>query len=70
MFFSEFYKIFKNIFSFDRTPPDGCFLYLLVNFAKFLRTFFVLIEHLRMAASCIYLLTLGSFSEHLFIEHQ
>ena len=35
MFFSEFYKIFKNIFS--------------------------LIEHLRMAASCIYLWILQNF---------
>ena len=37
MFFCEFCKIFKNIFSFDRTPPDECFLCLSVNF-EFFRT--------------------------------
>ena len=38
MIFCEFCKIFKNIFSFDRTPPDDCFLCLSVNFEKFFRT--------------------------------
>ena len=38
MFFCEFCKIFKNIFSFDRTTPDDCFLCLSVNFEKFFRT--------------------------------
>ena len=35
IFFCEFCKNFKNIFSFDRTTPDGCFLCLTVNFEKF-----------------------------------
>ena len=30
--------MFKNIFSFDRTPPDDCFLGLSVNFVAFFRT--------------------------------
>ena len=30
--------MFKNIFCFDRTPLDHCFLYLSVNFDKFFRT--------------------------------
>ena len=34
----NFAEIFKNIFSFDRPPPDGCFLYLSVKFQKFSRT--------------------------------
>ena len=38
MFFCEFCKIFKDIFSFDRTPPDDCFLCLSVNFETFFRT--------------------------------
>ena len=38
MFFCEFYEIFKNIFYFDRKPPDDCFLCLSVNFEKFSRT--------------------------------
>ena len=38
IFFSEFSKTFKNIFSFDRTPPDDCFLGLSVNFETFFRT--------------------------------
>ena len=38
--FCEFYKRFKNIFYFDRTPPDDCFLCLSVNFEKFLEHFF------------------------------
>ena len=29
---------FKNIFSFDRTPPDDCFLCLSMNFERFFRT--------------------------------
>ena len=37
MFFSEFCKILKDIFTFDRTPPDDCFLCLSVNF-EFFRT--------------------------------
>ena len=37
MFFCEFCKIFKDIFSFDRTPQDDCFLCLSVNF-EFFRT--------------------------------
>ena len=36
-----------------------------VNFAKFLRTSFLLTKHHRMTASCIYLWIL-SFSEHFF----
>ena len=32
MFFCKFCKIFKNIFSFDRTPQDDCFLCLSVIF--------------------------------------
>ena len=48
MFFCEFFKIFKDIFSFDRTPPDDdCFLCLSVNF-EFFRTSFI--EHLRKTA--------------------
>ena len=39
MFFCEFCKMFENIFSFDRTPPDDCFLCLCVNFEKFFRKF-------------------------------
>ena len=35
MFFCEFCKIFKDIFSFDRTPHDDCFLCLSVNFESF-----------------------------------
>ena len=38
MFFCELCKMFKNIFSFDRTPQDDCFLCLSVNFEKFFRT--------------------------------
>ena len=38
MFFCEFYKIFKNIFPFDRTTPDDHFLCLSVNSEKFLGT--------------------------------
>ena len=38
VFFCEFCKIFKNIFSFDGTPPNDCFLSLCVNFEKFFRT--------------------------------
>ena len=50
MFFCEFCKIFKDIFSFDRTPQDDCFLCLYVNF-EFFRT--LLLEHLRKTAiSC------------------
>ena len=37
-----------------------------VNFSKFLRASFLLAEHLRMAASCVYLWILKSFSEHFF----
>ena len=37
MFFCEFCKIFKDIFSFDRTPQDDCFLCMSVNF-QFFRT--------------------------------
>ena len=37
MFFCEFCKIFKNIFSFDRAPPADCFLCLSVNFETFFR---------------------------------
>ena len=32
MFFCEFFKIFKNRFTFDKTPPVDCFLCLSVNF--------------------------------------
>ena len=38
MFFCEFCKIFKNIFSFDKIPPDDCFLSLSENFEKFFKT--------------------------------
>ena len=37
-----------------------------VNLAKFLRTSFLLTEHLRMTASCVYLWILRLFSEHFF----
>ena len=37
LFCCEFCKNFKNIFSFDRTPPDNCFLCLSVNFETFFR---------------------------------
>ena len=37
MFFCEFSKIFKDIFTSDRTPPDDCFLSLSLNF-EFFRT--------------------------------
>ena len=40
MFFCEFCKIFKDIFPFDKTPPDDRFLYLSVNF-EFFRTLFL-----------------------------
>ena len=40
MFFCEFYKIFKSIFSFDRTPPDDCLLYLLWILKSFSERFF------------------------------
>ena len=36
-FFYEFCKILKDMFTFDRTPPDDCFLCLSVNF-EFFRT--------------------------------
>ena len=35
MFFCEFFKIFKDIFSFDRKPQDDCFLCLSMNFDFF-----------------------------------
>ena len=35
MFFSQFCKILKDIFTFDRTPPGDCFLRLSVNFEFF-----------------------------------
>ena len=38
MFFCEFCEIFKNIFSYDGTPPDDCFFRLSVNFEKLFRT--------------------------------
>ena len=38
MFFCEFCKSFKNIFSSDRTPPDDYFLCLSINFETFFRT--------------------------------
>ena len=38
LLFCEFYRIFKNIFSLDRTPLDDWFLCLSVNFEKFFRT--------------------------------
>ena len=52
MFFCEFWKIFKDIFFFVRTPPDDCFLCLLcVKFWVFQDT--SLIEHFRKTAiSC------------------
>ena len=37
MFFCEFSKVFKDILTFDRTPPDDCFLCLSENF-EFFRT--------------------------------
>ena len=37
-----------------------------MNFAKFLGTSFLLIEHLRMNAACVYLWIFRSFSEHFF----
>ena len=39
MFFCEFCKILKDIFTFDRTPQDDCFLCLSVNF-EFLHFFY------------------------------
>ena len=48
IFFSEFCKIFKNIFSFDRAPPDDCFLSLSVNFEACFNTSFI--EHLEKTA--------------------
>ena len=42
MYFCEFCKICKKIFSFDRTPPnDDCFLCLSVDFEKFFRILFL-----------------------------
>ena len=40
--------------------------WFLVNFAKILRTSFLLTERLRMTASCVYQWILRSFPEHLF----
>ena len=40
-----------------------------VNFENVLRTSFLLTEHLRMTASCVYLWILNSLSEHFFIKH-
>ena len=40
--------------------------YFLVSFAKFLRTSFLLTEHLRITPSCVYLWILRNFSEHFF----
>ena len=40
-----------------------------VNFAKFLRASFLLIEHLRMTSSCVYLWILRRFSEHKLLFH-
>ena len=40
------------------------------NFAKFLKTSFLLAEQLRMTSSCVHLWILRGFSEHFFyIEH-
>ena len=41
MLFCEVFKIFKNMFTFDRTPPVDCSLCLSVNFQKFFRTCFL-----------------------------
>ena len=40
-----------------------------VNFAEILRTSFLLTEHLRITAFCVYLWILRRFSENFFIEH-
>ena len=40
MFFCEFCKIFKKIFSFDRTPLDDCLLCLSLNLRSLSNSFF------------------------------
>ena len=52
MFFYEFCKIFKNIFSFDRTPADDFFLCLSLNFEKFFRPLLLLSTSGKMLFSC------------------
>ena len=47
MFFCEFCKIFKDIFSFDRTPQDDFFLCLSVNF-EFFRTLLLYITCVKL----------------------
>ena len=53
MFFCEFCKIFKNIFSFHRTPPDDFFLGISANFDKFFRTLLYFIKNLWETASLV-----------------
>ena len=55
-------SIFQPATSLYKRLRQKCFS---VDFAKFLRTSFLLTEHLRMTASCVYLWIL-SFSEHFF----
>ena len=55
-------SVFQPATSLLKRLRQKCFS---VNFAKFLRTSFFLIEYLKMTASCVYLCIL-SFPEHFF----
>ena len=54
---------FQPAIFFKKRLRKRCFF---VNFAKFLRTSFLLTEQLRMAASCVYLWILRRFSKDFF----
>ena len=60
MFFSEFSKIFKDIFSFDRTPQDDCFLCLPVNLS-FSENFF----YSAAPENCYFLYKLKNFNHQI-----
>ena len=65
--FCEFCKNFKNILSFDRTPPDDCFLYLSVNFEKFFRTLLSQSTSGKLLISCTSCkISTTSYSKKLF----
>ena len=82
VFTCEICKSFKSTLSYRISPvaASGSFrshpaallkkklrkIWFSVNFAKFLRTSFLLTEHHRMTASCVYLLILRSFLERFF----
>ena len=59
-FFSKFSKIFKDIFSFDRTPQDDCFLCLPVNLS-FSEYFF----YSAAPENCYFLYKLKNFNHQM-----